>query len=190
MTYNQNFGNIAEDLVDISSYDNLLFDIKYATKTNFTGSKIYEKPITILHKDAAIKLQYAITCAMENGYKLKIFDSFRPYESQQKLWNFMPNPDYVSNPETGPSTHCRGIALDLTLVDVTNKELDMGTEFDEFSSKSHHNSNEITQQQRGNRITLAGIMSISGFQSIRTEWWHYQLPNINQYPKYKLGAIC
>lgn len=182
--YNNSFGNSSADLVDISRYG-VALDIKYATTDNFTKKKIYDQSFAFLHRDAALKLKNAINYAKLYGYKFKVFDAFRPYEAQIKLWEVVPDPNYVSNPYTGPCTHCRGVAIDLTLIDKNGKELDMGTGFDSFEEKSHHDTKDLTEEQRKNRVILAGIMSMSGFQSIRTEWWHYQLGNINEYPKYK-----
>ncbi len=183
--YNQDFGN-STDLIDISAISGVEFDIKYASEDNFLGRKIYSKPYTLLHKDAAKRLENAAIYARNSGYLLKIFDAFRPHEAQVAMWNFLPDDNYISNPNSGPCSHCRGVALDITLVNIGEKrELDMGTPFDTFSEKSHHDYHNLSQKQRGNRIILAGIMSISGFQSIRTEWWHYQLANLNNYPKYR-----
>ncbi|QED23118.1 M15 family metallopeptidase [Candidatus Deianiraea vastatrix] len=166
---------------DISQFQ-VDFDIKYSTTDNFVQQKIYDQDFKMLHKDAALRLENATLYAKTLGYKIKIFDAFRPISAQRKMWNIVQNPDYVSNPDTGPCCHCRGIAIDLTLT-KDDIEIDMGSEFDFFGGLSHHDSKDITNKQRESRIILAGIMSISGFCSIRTEWWHYQLPNYQNYEK-------
>jgi D-alanyl-D-alanine dipeptidase len=191
-SYSSEFGNAKTDLVAINAkeYD-VIFDIKYATKDNFAKKEVYKRPIVYVHKDIAPKLKLASERAKEFGYKIKIFDAWRPYEAQITLWNVVQDPDYVSNPYTGPCGHCRGAAIDLTLVDIkTGKDLDMGTPFDSFDEKSHHTTKQISKEVLHNRIMLAGIMSTAGFQSLQTEWWHYQIPDMmNLYPKYKASDL-
>lgn len=167
--------------IDEKTY-NVKLDVKYATKDNFTQKVLYKTPTVYLHKDAAKSLKVASEVAGKLGYKIKIFDGFRPIDIQQTMWNLVKDPQYVSNP-AGPCYHCRATTLDLTLIDASGKELDMGTEFDSFTTKSHIDSKEISGKQLRNRILLAGIMSVAGFEGIRTEWWHFQLKNWRKYKK-------
>ena len=85
--------------------------------------------------------------------------------------------------------HCRGTAIDLTLIDSNLKELDMGTEFDHFSEKSFHGNKSINIQAQQNRLLLLGIMSQSGWEFYKNEWWHYQLPNSKKYKIIKYVKI-
>ena len=57
---------------------------------------------------------------MKKGYKIKIFDCYRPLDIQKRMWKIVPNPDYVANPSKG-SIHNRGGAVDITLVDIERK---------------------------------------------------------------------
>jgi D-alanyl-D-alanine dipeptidase len=82
------------------------------------------------------------------------------------------NPDYVADPRKG-SMHNRGAAVDLTLVDKSGKELDMGTEFDFFGEKAHHAYTQFPKQVLANRELLKTGMRLAGFSEIKTEWWHY-----------------
>ncbi|WP_461534525.1 D-alanyl-D-alanine dipeptidase [Spongorhabdus nitratireducens] len=159
--------------------------IAYATADNFTRAPVYLKPACFLHRDAIPKLETAIDLAGRLGYRLKIWDAFRPLEAQAKLFEHTPNPMYVSPPENGPRSHCRGAAIDLTLIDQQGNELDMGAEFDEFHERSHHAYRDISREAQHNRLLLAGIMHIAGFEQYRYEWWHYQLPNCADYPVLK-----
>ena len=162
---------------------NLELDIRLATANNFTGQPLYSRPAAFLHKDAYNALLVALKVADKLELTLKILDAFRPQEIQQKLWDHTPDPTYISNPQTGSRPHCRGIAIDLTLVDQrTGKELDMGTEFDDFRPIAHHNCTEVSQEVLQNRLTLAGLMCTAGFLHNPTEWWHYQLPEARNYP--------
>lgn len=117
------------------------------------------------------------------------------------------NEGYVSNPDKGVATYTRGVAVDLTLVDLkTGKELEMGTEFDSFDLAANHSfafeaddntrecryyindktrdSVKISKIALKNRAILAGIMSVAGFSPLPSEWWHYQIRLYSNYPDY------
>ena len=163
---------------------NVELDIRYAKADNFTGKPVYQKAEAYLAPEAADALKNAIALAHELGLKLKIFDAFRPLEAQQALWNHTPDPEFLSHPETGSRPHCRGVAVDLTLLDKHGKELDMGTGFDEFRPKSHHGNVEISKEAQKNRYLLMGIMTTAGWDFYRNEWWHYQLFESRKYTIY------
>lgn len=170
-----------KDLVLINGNFDVELDIRYATKNNVTGEVFYENSSCYLHQDAIKCLEKAIILAKDQGFKFKIFDGFRPLKAQQFLFDKFPDGDFVSNPKTGAIPHCRGIALDLTLIDENGQELEMGTEFDNFTSKAHHGNQEISTQAQKNRFILMGIMMSSGFDFYQKEWWHYQLFNPREY---------
>lgn len=179
----------AKNLLEITgtSY-NVDLDIVYSTKNNFVGTPVYSKAKLFLHKEAAKKLLIASSIANELGFKIKVYDGFRPFEVQSFFFNFLKDERYVSDPKYGLATHTRGVAIDCSLVDLkTNQELDFGTGFDDMTEKSHHNARDITKNQSLNRTILAGIMSKSGFVSLETEWWHFHLASFlldqSNYPK-------
>ena len=122
----------------------------------------------------------AIEISRKLGLKIKIFDAYRPVYVQKALWNKLPDPNFIAHPDKG-SPHSRGVAIDLTLT-RNGKELDMGTEFDEFSKLSYHGNLEISQQSYKNRLLLLGIMTDSGWDFYRNEWWHYQLFGSRNFP--------
>ena len=155
--------------------------LAYATPDNFTAAPVFQKEFCYLHPVAAEMLQEAIKAAGAMGYRLKIFDAFRPSEAQWILWNHTPDPDFLADPRRG-SPHSRGVAVDLTLLDANGSPLDMGTEFDAFAPLSHHGSNGISQEAQRNRLILLGLMTQSGWDFYRNEWWHYQLFNSRDYP--------
>lgn len=103
----------------------VMLDIAYATPNNFTGKAVYKHPICLLHPEALACLEKAIVIAARQKLTLKIFDAFRPQAAQQALWDFCPNEMYIMPPSKG-STHTRGIAVDLTLVDAFGADLNMG----------------------------------------------------------------
>ncbi|MBI1276444.1 D-alanyl-D-alanine dipeptidase [bacterium] len=164
-------------LVDIASaLPDAIIDIRYATDDNFTGKPVYAKPRALLHPAAMEKLVTAAEIARRLGYRLRIFDAFRPAEAQQKLWNHTPDPDFLCPPDIG-SPHSRGVAVDLTLVDGQGNDLDMGTGFDAFTPLSHHGNDGVSLEAQKNRLLLMGMMTTAGWDFYRNEWWHYQLFN-------------
>ncbi len=171
-----------DSFIQLENCDGLELDIRLATSNNFTGRPLYQKANAYVHRDTATKLETAKTIAFELGLTIRILDAFRPLEVQQMLWDHTPNPNYISPPDAGQRTHCRGIAIDLTLVDnASGQALEMGTEFDDFRELAHHNNTEIGAEALRNRLILAGLMHTAGFCCINSEWWHYQLPDIEHY---------
>jgi D-alanyl-D-alanine dipeptidase len=169
--------NLKEQNIDI------IFDIRYATKNNICNVQLYNQPFCYLNKDCFEKLKKAVEISKNLNLKIKIFDSYRPFEVQQFMYNqFIDKEGFVSNPQGGAVPHCRGVAIDLTLVDKNNTELDMGSDFDEFSIISNHNCTQISSEAYKNRLILLGIMTNAGFDFYQQEWWHYQLFNCRQYP--------
>jgi D-alanyl-D-alanine dipeptidase len=110
----------------------------------------------------------------EKGVKIKFFDCYRPNSVQYKMWEIVPNPQYVANPVKG-SIHNKGGAVDITLVTLEDEELDMGTDFDYFGKSAYHDNLDLPQEVLDNRKLLKETMENHGFWSIRTEWWHYNL---------------
>jgi D-alanyl-D-alanine dipeptidase len=168
-------------LVEIASpARDVAVDIRYATSDNFTGKPVYAQAGCYLHADAAAALDRAIGLARPLGFRLKIFDAFRPSEAQWALWTCRPDPEFLADPRKG-SPHSRGVAVDLTLLDRAGRELDMGTGFDAFTPLSHHANTEIPASAQANRLTLLGLMSAAGWDFYKNEWWHYQLFDAKRY---------
>ena len=170
------------NLVEIKPPDyDVALDIAYATPRNITGKPVYARPGCYLHRAAAEKLQLATAIARPFGLKLKIFDAFRPSEAQWVLWKTRPDPSFLADPRKG-SPHSRGVAVDLTLIDTAERELDMGTGFDAFTPLSNHGvTNGVSVEAQRNRLVLLGIMTSAGWDFYRNEWWHYQLFNAREY---------
>ncbi len=169
-------------LVEIgaASHD-VLLDIAYATAANITGRPVYARPACYLNPAAAELLEKSVVLARPRGFRLKIFDAFRPSEAQWRLWEARPDPDFLADPRRG-SPHSRGAAVDLTLTDRDGAALDMGTGFDEFSALSHHASTVVSEEAQRNRALLLGLMTAAGWDFYRREWWHYQLFDARSYP--------
>lgn len=170
-------------------------EIRYYSTYNFIGERIdgYEEPCALLTKEAARALKAASNEMIVQGYRLKIFDAYRPVCAVKHfvLWGiedqdvrmkpyFYPELQKQELFEKGyiakQSSHSRGSTVDLTLLDMsTGKELDMGSPFDLFSAASHPDYKGITEQQYENRMILQRAMVRSGFEPIDCEWWHFTL---------------
>jgi D-alanyl-D-alanine dipeptidase len=172
------------NLVEISSNEGFILDIRYATANNVCGEKLYDFAMCFLHQEAYEKLKKAQQIAGEMGYKIKIFDTFRPIAVQQKMFDYFSEPKFagfISNPQPGSIPHCRGVAVDISLCHENGEDLDMNSYFDDFSSNASHFCQNISLQAKQNRLILLGIMTLAGFDFYRQEWWHYQLFNARSY---------
>ncbi len=165
--------------VEIQRLDStILLDIRYATANNFTGSKIYDCPRCFLRPETARALVRAQKKLQAQGLGLKLFDCYRPRPYQQRLWDKVPDPNYVMPPAKG-SMHSRGAAVDLTLVDAKGNELDMGTPYDFFGPKAHYDYTKLPAKVLENRRLLRRTMEAVGLKGIRTEWWHFSFQGKN-----------
>lgn len=152
----------------------VIIRLAYGTADNFTGRPIYRRSDCYLRPEAEALLARAVDLAGALGLRLKIFDAFRPSEAQWALWNHTPDPDFLADPRRG-SPHSRGVAVDVTLIDASGAELDMGTPFDAFEPRSHHGRTDISQDAQRHRLLLIGLMTSAGWDFYRREWWHYQM---------------
>jgi D-alanyl-D-alanine dipeptidase len=153
----------------------------YATSNNFTHQVLYHHPDAYLRLPAALALQKVADSLKTLGIGLKIFDAYRPYSVTQKMWEIVPDDNYAADPAKG-SGHNRGIAVDVTLIDLTTgKELAMPTPFDNFSDTAHHAFMGLSKTVLLNRALLKNTMEKYGFVALPTEWWHYSLPNPKNY---------
>ena len=164
-------------LIDIDSVNsNIILDIRYATDNNFLHRKLYPVARCVLRGAAAKRLSQVQNYLETKGLGLKVFDCYRPLSVQRQMWQVLPDPRYVANPESG-SRHNRGAAVDLTLVDRNGKELEMPTDFDDFSKKAHRNYTGASVEAIRNRQLLEEAMTQYGFIPLATEWWHFDDPD-------------
>ncbi|MBD3285553.1 D-alanyl-D-alanine dipeptidase [candidate division WOR-3 bacterium] len=159
----------------------IVLDIKYATTDNFTGEILYPEACCFARTCMAESLVRVSKKARILGYRLKVFDCYRPQRVQFRMWELVPDSRYVANPKRG-SRHNRGTAVDLTLLDSTGSELDMGSGFDEFTERSHRNYQGLTEEQRENRELLTHLMTSTGFTIVNSEWWHYDYFDWKEFP--------
>lgn len=175
-----------------------LLDIRYYTTFNFVGERVdgYEEPVALMTREAAFALKAVSDEAVSRGYRLKIFDAYRPQRAVDHFVRWADDPQALSTkayfyPEIDKkrlfeegfvalkSGHSRGSTVDLTLLDMaTQKDLDVGGTFDYFGSLSWaENTEGITAQQAANRKMLRDLMVSHGFHPLAEEWWHFTLDN-------------
>ena len=161
--------------VNLKSASNaFIIDMKYATTDNFMKQVVYDCDECYLRYKTIKQLMKANTDFLKLGYRIKIFDCYRPLDIQKKMWEIVPNADYVADPKKG-SVHNRGGAVDITLVDKEGKELDMGTPFDFFGEEASHHYQNLSDEVKKNRAFLKETMLNHNFKSFDSEWWHYNL---------------
>ncbi len=159
--------------VDVKKLEpSIVIDIKYADDDNFVHQKIYDCAACYLRKEVANQIIFIHKELQKAGLKLKLFDCYRPKQYQQRLWDKKPDARFVTPPKRG-SEHSKGAAVDLTIVDSNNKELDFGTSYDFFGKEAYQTYQNLPKKTLENRALLKNIMAKYGFRAIRTEWWHY-----------------
>ena len=182
------------DFAEISSViDDAAFDIRYYSPNNFTGNKIngYKAPRAYLTKKALAALAKAADDLRQQGYRLLIWDSYRPQKAVDNFvkWindendpgdkSFYPELEksnlLAGNYIMAKSGHTRGSTVDLTIIKKDGGFVDMGGTFDLFSEVSHPDYENITDEQKRNRQILHDAMIKAGFKGIDSEWWHFTL---------------
>lgn len=172
-----------------------ILEIRYYSTYNFVGARIdgYEMPVALITRQAAVALKKVSDDLMSKGYRLKIYDVYRPQSAVDHFgrWGrdyadtlmkktFYPDKDkrvlfregYIAH----KSGHSRGSTVDLTIIDaVTGMDIDMGSQFDMLSDISHPSSDRVTPEQTKNRMILRDAMVRGGFRPLSTEWWHFTL---------------
>jgi len=174
-----------------------ILEIRYYSTYNFVGDRIdgYEEPVALLTKEAAAALREVSDELVQKGYRLKIYDAYRPQMSVDHFVRWAKDPNDIRMKEyfypelekdqlfpqgyiMEYSGHTRGSTVDLTLFDMaTGKDVDMGGPFDYFGELSHPDYRHITDEQYANRMLLREAMLNHGFKPLAEEWWHFTLDN-------------
>lgn len=155
--------------------DGFAYDIKYATPDNFLKKAVYSCGECYIRGVVAKALIAANMDFNKQGYRIKFYDCYRPLSVQKKMWKIFPNPGYVANPKGG-SVHNRGAAVDISLEYMSGKPVDMGSPYDHFGKESRHSYTGFSDRILKNRKILRQGMEKHGFETIRSEWWHYNYP--------------
>lgn len=170
------------ELVDLAHWDpDLVISLPYATEHNFTGTPIYPTTARAYSRRPVAKaLSKAHEVFKSKGYCIKVWDAYRPFSCQERLWQVCPDGRYVKPPVREGDTllegsgHNRGTAVDITLVDgETLEEVAMPTGFDDFSEKAHRNYTDLPREVLKHVNYLEEVMHRFGFVGLPTEWWHF-----------------
>ena len=182
------------DFAEISTViDDAAFDIRYYSSNNFTGNKIdgYKAPRAYMTKKALAALKIAADDLRAQGYRLLIWDSYRPQKAVDNFVKWINDPsdpgdksfypklekdDLIAGVYIMPkSGHTRGSTVDLTIITKNGGFVDMGGTFDLFSEVSHPDYKKLTKKQKKNRKILRDAMVKAGFNPLDSEWWHFTL---------------
>lgn len=173
------------DLIDLATINNgIRFDIRYASRDNFMGLKLYERTAAWLQRPAAEALGRAAKTLARQGYGLTIHDAYRPWFVTWMFWEATPPASraFVADPAKG-SRHNRGCAVDLTLHDLsTGAVVDMPSRYDEMSTRSYADFAGGLARQRALREILREAMLAQGFEIYPEEWWHFDFGAWRRYP--------
>lgn len=176
--------NISEIPSDFS------FEIRYATPNNFIGEVLYDCAECLLQQDVAEALAKANQYFCEKGYRIKLYDCYRPLDVQKKMWAKVPRPTYVANPYGKGSIHNKGAAVDMTLETLDGCFVDMGSDYDYFGREAHIDNYNFSEEILANRKILFEGMRTFGFNTIRTEWWHFSYKRNWSYPTLNTPLPC
>ena len=174
------FVSVGEVIPDV------LLDIRYYSSFNFIGERIdgYEEPAALLTREAAQALKEASREAMEQGFRLKVFDAYRPQKAVDHFVRWAKDPEDIRMkaffyPDLEKKIIIpQGSTVDLTLFDMaTQQDVDMGGTFDFFGELSHPDYSGVSEVQHANRMLLQKLMVKHGFRPLKTEWWHFILEN-------------
>lgn len=175
--------------------DDAAYDIRYYSSNNFTGNRIngYKAPVPCMTKESLNALAAAAADLRKQGYRLLIWDSYRPQKAVDNFVEWINNPNDPGDKSFYPelkksdlvkggyiaekSGHTRGSTVDLTLIKKDGSFVDMGGTFDLFSEISHPDYKKLTREQKKNRKILHDAMIKAGFKGIDSEWWHFTLEN-------------
>lgn len=162
------------DYVRVLDYiPDIIVDLKYATADNFTGQVIYDFTDAYLRYGTVVKLKAAQEQLKEQGYLIKIWDAYRPFYAQERLWEVYPDGRYVANPAKGMTAHNLGNTIDITIVNPDGSEVVMPTGFDDFSTRADRDYSEIDEEAAAHAMLLQDVMYQNGFTGYFGEWWDY-----------------
>lgn len=172
---------LVNNLVDVREYaPDIVYNIVFATPNNYTGKTLYARDVCLLQKGTAKKLARAQEMFKADGYRIKVYDAYRPISVSGELYKAVPDPTYVA--PAGSSNHNRGASVDITLVDGNGNELEMPSAVMELNENASRNQEGMSQTAKANMNYLTGIMKKCGFMTYSAEWWHYTDQNVKQFP--------
>ncbi|MBQ3834683.1 MAG: M15 family metallopeptidase [Elusimicrobia bacterium] len=188
-TNKSGFAKVSDKIYDV------VYDMRYYSDYNFTGHRItgYKAPVAYMTKEALAALVNAAADLRQQGYRILIWDTYRPQKAVDDFVKWINDPNDEGNKSFYPdikksdllagnyvaakSGHSRGSTIDLTIIKQDGSFVDMGGTFDFFGEESHPDYKKITKKQKKNRQILRDAMLKAGFKPIDSEWWHFTLKN-------------
>ena len=152
----------------------LVLEIRYATEQNITGKKIYADKRAWLREETIRKLAQVARELEEKGYRLVLWDGWRPASAQKALWAAKPDGRFLTPPNR-ISRHMRGTSVDVSLADRNGKILEMPSDHDEFTDRADEDFSDVPKEVAQRARLLRKAMFRAGFSGVPDEWWHYDL---------------
>lgn len=178
-------------LINLSSLSSeFSYEIRYATPNNFIGETLYNCAVCLLQPGVAEALLKANNYFCERGYRIKLYDCYRPLDIQKKMWAKVPRPTFVANPYEKGSIHNKGAAVDITIETLEGCFINMGSDYDFFGKESHIDNYNFPEEILMNRKTLIDGMQMFDFNTVRTEWWHFSYKKNWSYPTLDVPLPC
>jgi len=171
-----------EGLVQVTpeNIPEVILDLRYASERNITGRKIYSDGYAWLRRETIQKLAKVARGLNERGYRLVLWDAWRPGYAQKVLWAAKPDGRFLT-PPSKISRHRRGTSVDVTLADKNGKILEMPSDHDEFNAKADEDFSDVPKEVAKRARILRNAMFAAGFSGVPDEWWHYDLRDWGSY---------
>jgi D-alanyl-D-alanine dipeptidase len=170
-------------LVDVAAaVPDAVIDLRYTRADNFVGVALYPADARCLvHKSLVPGLRTAAAELRAHGHRLVFWDCYRPHEVQVRMFEAVPDPNWVARPGDFARSHTAGRSVDVTVADATGRLLDMGTDFDDFSPRAlAYATDGVTAAQQANRALLREAMAAGGLTVYSGEWWHFDGPGAGE----------
>ena len=177
-------------LIEVTSekVPGLVLEIRYATEQNITGKKIYADKRAWLREETIRKLAQVARELEEKGYRLVLWDGWRPASAQKALWAAKPDGRFLTPPNR-ISRHTRGTSVDVSLADRNGKILEMPSDHDEFTDRADEDFSELPKEVAQRARLLRKAMFRAGFSGVPDEWWHYDLRDWASYEPIELRGL-
>ena len=177
-------------LIEVTSekVPGLVLEIRYATEQNITGKKIYADKRAWLREETIRKLAQVARELEEKGYRLVLWDGWRPASAQKALWAAKPDGRFLTPPNR-ISRHTRGTSVDVSLADRNGKILEMPSDHDEFTDRADEDFSDVPKEVAQRARLLRKAMFRAGFSGVPDEWWHYDLRDWANYEPIEVRGL-
>ena len=166
----------------------LVLEIRYETEQNITGKKIYVDRRAWLSEETIRKLAQVARALEEKGYRLVLWDGWRPASAQKALWAAKPDGRFLTPPNR-VSRHTRGTSVDVSLADRNGKILEMPSDHDEFTDRADEDFSDVPKEVAQRARLLRKAMFRAGFSGVPDEWWHYDLRDWASYEPIEVRGL-